>query len=366
MGDMLSGGAATQRLGTSLANWIGLALSTPVVFWCGWPFFERMWASFRNASPNMFTLIGIGVGAAYAYSAVAALAPDLFPPGFRTAGGVSTYFDTTVVITDLVLLGQVLELRARQRTGAAIRHLLGLAPKTARLVRGAEEIDVPLEDVQVGALLRVRPGERVPVDGAVVDGHASIDESMISGEPMPVEKRPADRVIGATIVASGTFVMRAERVGADTLLAQIVRMVGEAQRTRAPIQRVADRIAGYFVPAVVLAAVSTFIAVEHLGTAAAIRDRARERRGSAHHRVPLRARPRDADVDHGRHRRWSACRSADKERRGARASRPRRYARRGQDGHAHRGSAARGRRAPGAWLGSRRSAAAGGLSRARQ
>jgi Cu+-exporting ATPase len=259
MGDMLSGGAVTARLGTAVANWVGLALSTPVVFWCGWPFFERMWASVRNASPNMFTLIGIGVGAAYVYSAVAALAPGLFPSGFRSSGGVSTYFDTTVVITDLVLLGQVFELRARQKTGAAIRHLLGLAPKTARIVRGAEEIDVPLADVHVGALLRVRPGERVPVDGAVVDGHATIDEAMISGEPMPVEKQPADRVIGATIVASGTFVMRAERVGADTLLAQIVRMVGEAQRTRAPIQRVADRIAGYFVPAVVLTAVLTFI-----------------------------------------------------------------------------------------------------------
>jgi P-type Cu+ transporter len=260
MGDMLTGGAFTRRIGTSLANWMALVLATPVVFWCGWPFFERMWASFRNASPNMFTLIGLGVGAAYGYSAVAALAPDLFPAGFRSGGAVNTYFDTTVVITDLVLLGQVLELRARHKTGAAIRHLLGLAPKTARLVRGAEEIDIPLADVHVGQLLRVRPGERVPVDGTVEQGHASIDESMISGEPMPVEKGSGDGVVGATIVASGTFLMRADRVGAATLLAQIVRMVGEAQRTRAPIQRVADRIAGYFVPAVVLVSALTFVA----------------------------------------------------------------------------------------------------------
>ena len=260
MADMVTGGSIGHRLGTSAVNWLGLVLATPVVFWCGWPFFERMWASIVHASPNMFTLIGIGVGSAYVYSAAATIAPGMFPAGFSMDGAVATYFDTTVVITVLVLLGQVLELRARDRTGAAIRHLLGLAPKTARLVRGAEEIDVPLAEIAVGDLLRVRPGEKVPVDGVVVEGSASVDESMITGEPIPVEKGAGDRVVGATIAANGTFVMRADRIGAATLLAQIVRMVGDAQRTRAPIQRVADRIAEYFVPAVVLTSVLTFIA----------------------------------------------------------------------------------------------------------
>src|SRR5712692_6466507 len=260
MGDMVSGGALAHRIGMVWLNWMGLALATPVVLWCGWPFFARMWQSIVNLSPNMFTLIGIGVGAAYGYSVVATIAPDLFPPGFRTHGAVETYFDTTVVITVLVLLGQVLELRARHRTGAAIRQLLGLAPKTARLVRDGREDDVPLETVRPGDVLRVRPGEKIPVDGLVLDGAAAVDESMVTGESIPADKWPGDRVIGATIVATGTFTMRAERVGSETLLAQIVRMVGEAQRTRAPIQRLADRVAEYFVPAVILAAVATFIA----------------------------------------------------------------------------------------------------------
>jgi Cu+-exporting ATPase len=253
MGDMATAGSLTRGIGPSTVNWIELALTTPVVVWCGQPFFERMWASFVNASPNMFTLIGLGVGAAYADSAVATLA----------SGGAATYFDTTVVIIVLVLLGQVMELRARYRTGAAIRHLLGMAPKTARVVRsggeGAREEDVPLASIQVGDLLRVRPGEKIPVDGIVVDGAAAVDESMVTGEAMPVDKRPGDRVVGATVVSNGTLVMRADRVGADTVLAQIVRMVGEAQRTRAPVQRLADRVAEYFVPAVVLAAVLTFV-----------------------------------------------------------------------------------------------------------
>jgi len=259
MGDMLTGGSLAHRIGMTWVNWIGLALATPVVFWCGWPFFERMWQSLVNASPNMFTLIGIGVGAAYIYSAFATIAPGMFPTGFRVHGAVETYFDTTVVITVLVLLGQVLELRARHRTGAAIRHLLGLAPKTARVVRGPVEEDVPLADVQAGDILRVRPGEKVPVDGAIVDGAAVLDESMVTGESIPVDKGPGDRVIGATVVVNGTFTMRAERVGRDTLLAQIVRMVGEAQRTRAPIQGLADRVAAYFVPAVVVTAIVTFV-----------------------------------------------------------------------------------------------------------
>ena len=260
MGDMLSGGTLGLRIGMAWVNGISLALATPVVLWCGWPFFERMWQSFVNRSPNMFTLIGLGVGAAYGYSTVATIAPNLFPDSFRVHGAVDTYFDTTVVITVLVLLGQVLELRARHRTGAAIRQLLGLAPKTARLVRGGREDDVPLDQVQVGDVLRVRPGEKIPVDGLVVDGGAAVDESMVTGESIPVDKRAGDRVIGATIAVNGTITLRAERVGSETLLAQIVRMVAEAQRTRAPIQRLADRAAAFFVPAVVLAAVITFAA----------------------------------------------------------------------------------------------------------
>ncbi|HYM21655.1 MAG TPA: copper-translocating P-type ATPase [Vicinamibacterales bacterium] len=261
MGDMLTRGAIGARLGQGFVNWIGLVLATPVVLWAGAPFFERMWASLRNASPNMFTLIGIGVGSAYAYSAVATAAPGLFPESARMHHGqVDTYFDTTIVITVLVLLGQVMELRARHRTGAAIRELLGLAPKTARVVIGSQEIDMPLEHVQVGSVVRVRPGEKVPVDGVVVDGGAACDESMVTGESIPVDKRPGDRVIGGTVASNGSFTMRAERVGSDTLLAQIVRMVGEAQRSRAPIQRLADRVAGYFVPAVVAVAVASFAA----------------------------------------------------------------------------------------------------------
>jgi Cu+-exporting ATPase len=260
MGDMVSGGELSRRLGPGTSNWIQFLLATPVVLWSGWPFFQRMWASFVNASPNMFTLIGIGVGAAYAYSAVATIAPGVFPAGFRMNGAVATYFDTTVVITVLVLLGQVLEIRARRRTGAALRDLLGLAPKTARLVLGPSETDVPLESVVVGNILRVRPGEKVPVDGVLVEGGAALDESMVTGEPLPVEKHAGDRVIGGTIASTGTFTMRAERVGQETLLARIVQMVSEAQRTRAPIQRLADVVASYFVPIVVATAVLTFVA----------------------------------------------------------------------------------------------------------
>jgi Cu+-exporting ATPase len=265
MGDMLSGETLSHRVGLGWVNWISLVLATPVVLWCGRPFFHRMRASIVNRSPNMFTLIGLGVGTAYGYSAVATVAPNLFPAGFRMDGAVATYFDTAVVITVLVLLGQVLELRARHRTGEAIRQLLGLAPKTARLVRGGREDDVPLEQVQVGDLLRVRPGEKIPVDGVVAGGAAAVDESMVTGESIPVDKQPGDRVIGATIAVSGTFTMTAQRVGSETLLAQIVRMVAEAQRTRAPIQRLADRVAAYFVPAVIAASVITFALWAALG-----------------------------------------------------------------------------------------------------
>ncbi len=259
MGDMATGGSISRTFGASLTNWVSLALATPVVLWCGRPFFERMWASFVNRSPNMFTLIGLGVGAAYVYSTVATVAPGIFPAGFRSGGAVETYFDTTVMIIVLVLVGQVLEITARQRTGHALRELLGLAPKTARRLQNGREEDVPLSDVRVGDVVRVRPGEKVPVDGVVLEGGSAVDESMVTGEPVPVEKRPGDRVIGATIAASGTFTMRAERVGQDTLLAQIVQMVSEAQRTRAPIQRLADLIAAYFVPTVVASAILTFI-----------------------------------------------------------------------------------------------------------
>jgi Cu+-exporting ATPase len=237
-----------------------LALATPVVLWGGWPFFERFWASLKTRNLNMFTLIGLGVGVAYGYSVVATLAPQAFPASLRTMGGlVPVYFEAAAVITTLVLLGQVLELRARSATGAAIRALLGLAPKTARLVRDGVDEDIPLEHVHVGDLLRVRPGEKVPVDGIVVEGHSSVDESMISGEPVPVEKVPGEKVTGATVNGTGGLLMRAERVGRDTMLAQIVRMVADAQRSRAPIQALADKVSAWFVPAVVAVAVIAFI-----------------------------------------------------------------------------------------------------------
>jgi Cu+-exporting ATPase len=240
-------------------NWIQLALATPVVLWGGWPFFVRGWASVVNRHLNMFTLIALGVGAAYVYSVIATLAPGVFPDSFRIMGEVAVYFEPAAVIVVLVLLGQVLELRARSRTSSAIRNLLGLAPKTARRIESdGTEHDVPLSDVQVGQRLRVRPGERVPVDGAVLEGRTTIDESMVTGEPIPVEKEAGAKVTGGTVNGTGTFVMTAERVGADTLLAQIVRMVSEAQRSRAPIQRLADTVSGYFVPAVIVVAIATF------------------------------------------------------------------------------------------------------------
>ena len=261
MSDMIPGQPVQRMVSPRLLNWLQLGLATPVVLWCGWPFFQRGWASIVNRSLNMFTLIAIGVGTAYVYSLVATFFPHLFPQSFRGhAGEVGVYFDAAAVITTLVLLGQVLELRARSRTSSAIKALLGLAPKTARLLRddGSEE-DIPLERVKPGDRLRVRPGEKIPVDGVVLDGTTSVDESMITGEPIPVEKVKDSRVTGGTVNGTGSFTMRAERVGSDTLLAQIVRMVSEAQRSRAPIQKLADIVAGYFVPAVVLVAILTFI-----------------------------------------------------------------------------------------------------------
>ncbi|MBA4190940.1 MAG: copper-translocating P-type ATPase [Planctomycetaceae bacterium] len=259
MGPMV-GLSFSEWLAHSGLNWVELALATPVVLWCGWPFFVRAVQAAKHRTANMFTLIGLGTGAAWTFSVVATLAPDLFPAGFRGEHGIPVYFEAAAVIVALVLLGQVLELRARRQTGSAIRALLGLNPKTARRVRadGSDE-DVALADVRVGDRLRVRPGEKLPVDGAVAEGGSAVDESMVTGEPMPVEKKPGDPVIGGTVNTTGGFVMTATKVGAETLLARIVALVGEAQRSRAPVQRLADVVAGWFVPVVVLVAVLTFI-----------------------------------------------------------------------------------------------------------
>ncbi len=260
MSEFIPGAPLARLLPMNALPWIELALASPVVLWGGWPFFVRGWLSLVNRSLNMFTLIGLGVSVAYIYSLFATLLPQIFPASFRDEmGNVPVYFEAAAVITTLVLLGQVLELKARSSTSAAIKALLGLAPKTARRIApdGSEQ-DVPLDQVNKGDHLRVRPGEKIPVDGVVLEGTSSVDESMVSGEPIPVEKRAGDRVIGATVNGTGSLVIEAERVGSETLLAQIVQMVAEAQRSRAPIQKLADVVAGYFVPAVILAAMITF------------------------------------------------------------------------------------------------------------
>ncbi|MCG2633452.1 MAG: heavy metal translocating P-type ATPase [Gammaproteobacteria bacterium] len=261
MGGMLPGLALESFLPRSLLRWLELALATPVVLWGGWPFFQRGWNSLISRHLNMFTLIAMGTGVAYGYSLVAVLLPGLFPPSFRGHGGeVGVYFEASAVIITLVLLGQVMELRARGKTGAAIRALLSLAPNRARRIDSqGEEQDIPLEQVAPGDRLRVRPGEKIPVDGVVLEGHSSVDESMITGEPVPVEKATGDALVGATVNGTGSLVMAAQRVGADTLLARIVGMVSEAQRSRAPIQKLADRVAGYFVPAVMFCALLAFV-----------------------------------------------------------------------------------------------------------
>ncbi len=261
MGELIPGRPIEGWFSPTGQSGLEMALATPVVLWGGWPFFQRGWASLVNRSLNMFTLIAIGTGMAYLYSAVATLAPGVFPDSFRNhGGGVGRYFEAAAVITVLVLLGQVLELRARSRTSQAIKALLGLAPKTARRLRDdGQEEEVPLDEVQPGNRLRIRPGEAIPVDGIVIEGTSAVDESMVTGEAIPVEKQKGDRVTGATVNGTGGLVMRAERVGSETLLAQIVRMVGEAQRSRAPIQRLADTVSGYFVPAVILIAAVTFV-----------------------------------------------------------------------------------------------------------
>jgi Cu+-exporting ATPase len=262
MGDHLLGIGLAHAAPRQLAHWIQLALATPVVLWAGWPILKRCWASLEKLSPNMWTLIGIGVGAAYLYSVAATIAPGIFPAAFRgPEGQVDVYFEAAAVIVALVLLGQVLEIRARERTSGAIRALLGLAPKTARRLRGdgADE-EVPLEDIQVGDRLRVRPGDKIPVDGEVLEGRSTVDESMLTGEPVPVEKARGERVSAGTVNQSGSFILRAERVGSETMLARIVQMVAEAQRSRAPIQRLVDVVAGWFVPAVVAIAIVAFVA----------------------------------------------------------------------------------------------------------
>jgi Cu+-exporting ATPase len=245
-----------------LSNWVQLALATPVALWAGWPFFERGWASLKSRNLNMFTLIAMGVGVAWAYSVVDTVAPSLFPAAFRgDHGAVAVYFEAAAVITTLVLLGQVLELRAREQTGGAIRALLDLTPKTARLVRAdSGDDEVALDAVNIGDMLRVRPGEKVPVDGQIVEGRSAVDESMLTGESMPVGKSAGDKVIGGTLNQSGAFVMRADRIGRDTVLAQIVQMVAQAQRSRAPIQRLADQVSGWFVPLVIAVAALAFAA----------------------------------------------------------------------------------------------------------
>jgi P-type Cu+ transporter len=260
--EMLPGMPLQHRVGAGALGWVQLLLATPVVLWGGWPFFARAWASLRARHPNMFTLIGLGTGAAYSYSVVATVAPGLFPPSFRGHGGeMAVYFEAAAVIVTLVLLGQVLELNARAQTGSAIRSLLGLAPAIARRVEeDGGEREVPLTLVTVGDRLRIRPGERIPVDGTVLEGGSYVDESMVTGEPVPVEKAKGAPVTGGTLNGTGTLLMEARRVGRDTLLARIVRLVGEAQRSRAPIQRLADVVSGYFVPLVIAVAAATFAA----------------------------------------------------------------------------------------------------------
>jgi P-type Cu+ transporter len=270
MGHLIPGLHIERWIPKSVSKWIEFVLATPVVLWAGGMFFSKGWRSLVNRSLNMFTLIATGVGAAYFYSAVAVVAPGIFPESFRESGEVGLYFEAAAVITVLVLLGQLLEAKARSQTSQAIRALLGLAAKTAHRIRAGEEEEVPVDQIEKGDLLRVRPGEKIPIDGVIIEGRSNIDESMITGEPMPVEKGVGESVIGATVNQTGTFVMRAEKVGSETLLAQIVHMVAEAQRSRAPIQKLADTVSGYFVPAVIAIAVLTFIAWAIWGPAPAM------------------------------------------------------------------------------------------------
>ena len=267
MGHAISGLRIDSIIPKQIGKWIEFALTTPVVLWAGGFFFTRAWRSIVNRSLNMFTLIAVGVGAAYFYSVIAVIAPGIFPSSFRRHGEVDLYFEAAAVIGTLVLLGQLLEAKARSRTGQAIKALLGLAAKTAHRIRDGQEQEVPANEIQKGDLLRVRPGEKVPIDGVIIEGKSNIDESMITGEPMPVSKGPGEKVVGGTVNQTGSFLMRAERVGSETLLAQIVQMVAEAQRSQAPIQKLADTVSGYFVPAVIGIAVITFVVWSIVGPA---------------------------------------------------------------------------------------------------
>jgi P-type Cu+ transporter len=270
MGHAIPGVHVDTVIPKRISKWIEFALATPVVLWAGGFFFTRAWQSIVNRSLNMFTLIAVGVGAAYFYSAVAVIAPGIFPQSFRSNGEVGLYFEAATVITTLVLFGQLIEAKARSRTGQAVKALLGLAAKTAHRVRDGQEEEIPVDEIQKGDILRVRPGEKIPIDGLITDGTSNIDESMITGEPMPVSRGPDDKVIGATLNQTGSFLMRAEKVGSETLLAQIVQMVADAQRTRAPIQKLADTVSGYFVPAVIAIALITFLIWSIIGPAPAM------------------------------------------------------------------------------------------------
>jgi Cu+-exporting ATPase len=270
MGHAIPGLHVDSIVPKRIEKWIELALTTPVVLWAGGFFFTRAWQSIVNRSLNMFTLIAVGVGAAYFYSAVAVILPGIFPPSFRRHGEVELYFEAAAVITTLILLGQLIEARARSRTGHAIKALLGLAAKTAHRVRDGQEHEIAVDQIQRDDVLRVRPGEKIPIDGVIIDGKSNVDESMITGEPMPVAKQPGEKVIGATVNQSGSFLMRAERIGSETVLAQIVQMVADAQRSRAPIQKLADTVSGYFVPAVIGIAIVTFVVWSIVGPAPAM------------------------------------------------------------------------------------------------
>src|SRR6266700_3979387 len=270
MGHAIPGLDVDAMIPKQISKWIEFALATPVVLWAGDFFFTRAWRSIVNRSLNMFTLIAVGVGAAYFYSAVAVIAPGIFPESFRSHGEVGLYFEAAAVITTLILLGQLIEAKARSRTGRAIKALLGLAAKTAHRVRNGQEQEVSVNEIQKGDVLRVRPGEKIPIDGVIVDGKSNIDESRITGEPMPVAKEAGEKMIGATVNQTGSFLMRAERIGSETVLAQIVQMVADAQRSRAPIQKLADTVSGYFVPAVIGIAIITFIVWSIVGPAPAM------------------------------------------------------------------------------------------------
>src|SRR6266542_983777 len=270
MGHTIPGLHVEAMIPKQISKWIEFALATPVALWAGGFFFARAWQSIVNRSLNMFTLIAMGVGAAYFYSAVAVIAPGIFPQSFRSNGEVGLYFEAAAVITTLVLFGQLIEAKARSRTGQAVKALLGLAAKTAHRIRHGQEEEIPVDEIQKGDMLRVRPGEKIPIDGLITEGKSNIDESMITGEPMPVGKGPDDKVIGATLNQTGSFLMRAEKIGSETLLAQIVQMVADAQRTRAPIQKLADTVSGYFVPVVIAIALITFLIWSIMGPAPAM------------------------------------------------------------------------------------------------